>query len=174
LKINIQKGDVIMLTERDNDIIKHLTYKGKCALSEKTIRETLSELCEENYITKKQGTKKLGVSDTYKINIIIANINNIFSMSYFPTLICIYGIITPEDLRLYTYMRYKLDESIKEDKSHGNIFTISQEDLAKDLDVSQPRISEMINNLIESKILEIWEVKFNNNGYKYYTYRLVK
>jgi DNA-binding MarR family transcriptional regulator len=156
------------------DIVNNLTYNGKCALSERTIREVLPILCDEDYIIKINGNRRLGIPDKYKINIIKTKIDNMFSMSYFPTLICIYGIITPEELRLYTYMRFVHNENLKHNKSFGNIFRINQEDIAKDLNITQQRVSVMINNLIKSKILEIWEVKYNDRGLKYYTYRLVK
>lgn len=157
-----------------SDILKHLTYKDKCRLSEKTIRETLKFLEDTKYISKYKGIKKLGLPDKYKFNHINSSMDTIFSMSYFPTLICIYGIITTDELRLYTHMRYKNDISNKENKSNGNIFRINQEELAKDLNTTQARISIMINNLIESKILEIWETKRTDRGFYYYVYRLVR
>lgn len=157
-----------------NDIINHLTYKGNCRLSEKTIRDALKLLENEKLIIKKNGIRKLSIPDTYKINNIKAKVEDIFNMSYFPTLICIYGIISPSELRLYTYMRYKHDLELKGEKAKGNIFRIDQEELANELGTSQPTISKMIKNLLDSKILEIWEIKRSYNGYDYYTYRLVK
>ena len=71
-------------------------------------------------------------------------------------------------------MRYKHHLLIKEGKEKGNIFRINQSELANDLGITQQRVSVMINNLIESKILDIWENKINDKGFVYYTYKLNK
>lgn len=157
-----------------DDIIKYLTYKKRCALSEKTIRTALTELEEKKIIIRTKGIKKQGIKDTFKINTVKCNIENVFSISYFPTLICIYGLITPGELRLYHHMRYKHDLEVKGSNTGGNVFTISQTTLADDLGTDQSNISKMIKNLIETKILEIWEISKNEKGLDYYTYRLVK
>lgn len=157
-----------------NEILEKITYKEKCALSERTLRTVVKILEEQKYITKIKGLKNKGIADKYRFNKIKAKTDNIFTVSYFPTLICIYGVISVSELRLYTYMRYKHDMNIKENKSSGNIFRINQQELADDLGVTQKNISEMVNGLIEAKILEIWEIKKNEQGFNYYTYRLVK
>lgn len=55
----------------------------------------------------------------------------------------------------------------------GNLFYLSQEDLAKELKCTQGRISQMINNLLEEKLLGIWyRQPSKNHGYDYYIYRL--
>lgn len=160
-----------------DDIVKHLTYKNKCRLSLKTIREVLKTLEDKGFIIKNKGVRKLSIKDSYTINPIRCDIEKTFDTSYFPTLICIYGIITPSELKLYHHMRYKHDLMVKQGKAQGNIFRINQTELAKDLGYkndNNAKISEMINGLIESKILEIWDIKKNENGFDYYTYRLVK
>jgi predicted transcriptional regulator len=157
-----------------DDIIKHLTYDNKCRLSLKTIRDTLNKLLEDDLIIQHKGIKKQGIKDTYTINQIRAKADTIFKMSYFPTLICIYRIITPGELRLYTHMRYKHDLAVKDGKAKGNIFRINQVELAEDLKTDQAKVSRMIQGLIKAKILEIWETKINDKGFEYHTYRLVK
>lgn len=169
----------VLLNNKDrkltiDDIINLITYRKKCVMSLKTLRETLISLINSNYISKIKGIKKLGIKDEYIINKVKTTIDTDIRISYFCTLAVVWGIITPEELRLYTYMRYKHHLSVKEGKDKGNIFKINQIDLANDLGVTQPRISTMINNLIESKILDIWENKINNKGFIYYTYRLNK
>jgi DNA-binding transcriptional ArsR family regulator len=150
-----------------DDITKLITYKGKSAMSENVLRETLTELEEDKYINKNIQDRKF----YYRINPIRNDIDKEFTISYFCTLAVIWRIITPEELRLYTYIRFKhhTDKTTK-----GNVYKISQAELAKDLDLTQPRVSQMINSLIESKILDIWECKLSENGYYYYTYRLNK
>ena len=46
-------------------------------------------------------------------------------------------------------------------------------DLANDLDVTQGRISQMIENLLDEKLLGIWYRQMSkNNGFDYNIYRL--
>ncbi|WP_039233015.1 hypothetical protein, partial [Clostridium novyi] len=73
------------------------------------------------------------------------------------------------------YMRYLHNKQQREEPKglKGNLFQFKQIDLAKDLGVTQPRISDMINNLLEEKIISIWyrqPSKFN--GFDFYIYRL--
>lgn len=169
----------VLLNNKDrklniDDIINLITYKKKCAMSLKTLRETLSNLIESKYILKTAGVKKLGIKDTYEINKVKTKVDDEITISYFCTLAVIWNVISCDELRLYTYMRYKHHMLVKEGKEKGNILRINQTELANDLGVTQPRISIMINNLIESKILDIWENKINDRGFMYYTYRLNK
>lgn len=157
-----------------DDILKLITYKKKSAMSLRVLRDTLSSLIESKYILKTVGIKRSGIKDTYEVNKVKSKIEDEITISYFCTLAVVWGVITPEELRLYTYMRYKHHILTKEGKEKGNIFRINQSELAIDLGVTQPRISMMINNLIESKILDIWENKINDRGFLYYTYRLNK
>ena len=118
----------------------------------------------ELYITK----------DTYHVKEVRCNIDKQYTISYFATMAVIWGIISTEELRLYTHMRYKQDLLVKDYKIKGNILRINQEELAKDLGVTQQRISDMIESLLDTKILDIWETKINDRGFMYYTYRLNK
>lgn len=174
----------VLLNNKDrelniDDIMELITYKKRnkvknIAMSEKTLRDTLKELLENEYISITKGVRKLGVKDTYKVNTVRCKVDKEFTISYFATLSVIWGILSTEELRLYTHMRYKQDLLVKEGKAKGNILRINQEELAKDLGVTQQRISEMIDGLLESKILDIWETKINDNGFMYYTYKLNK
>lgn len=174
----------VLLNNKDrelnvDEITELITYKKKkkiknVAMSEKTLRDTLKELLENDYITRQKGNARAGIKDTYKVNAVRCKVDKQFTISYFTTLAVIWGIISTEELRLYSHMRYKQDLLVKEGKAKGNILRINQEELAKDLGVSQPRISEMIDGLLDTKILDIWETKINDNGFMYYTYRLNK
>ncbi len=162
-----------------NEILELITYKRKkkiknVVMSEKTLRDTLKELLENDYITKIKGNTRAGIPDTYKINTVRCKVDKEFTISYFVNLAVIWGIIGTEELRLYTYMRYKQDLLVKEGKAKGNILRINQEELAKDLGMTQQNISVLIDGLLETKILDIWETKVNDNGFMYYTYRLNK
>ena len=158
------------------DILNLITDKTtkKAAMSEETLRKTIVSLLDNNYIEVIKGVKKLGISDRYKINEVRCSIDKQLKLSYFCTLAVIWGKMTIEEYRLYTHMRYKHHLEQQEGKSKGNIFRINQEELAKDLNVTQQRISDMINGLLRSGILDIWEIKKNDLGMEYYTYRLNK
>lgn len=143
-------------------------------MSKKTLRDTLKELLEDDYITQQKGNTKASIKDTYKVNEVRYKLNKQFTISYFATLSVIWEIISTEELRLYTHMRYKQDLLVKEGKAKGNILRINQEELAKDLGVTQQRISDMLASLLEAKIINIWETKINENGFMYNTYKLNK
>ncbi|GAA0093436.1 hypothetical protein UT300009_34670 [Paraclostridium bifermentans] len=174
----------VLLNNKDrelnvDEITELITYKRRnkvknIAMSEKTLRDTLKELLEHDYISVVKGNARAGVKDKYKVNTVRCKVDKEYTISYFATLAVIWGVISTEDLRLYAYMRYKQDLLVKEGKAKGNILRINQEELAKDLGVTQQRISDMIDGLLESKILDIWETKVNDNGFMYYTYRLNK
>ncbi|HBF2507808.1 TPA: hypothetical protein KN164_003981, partial [Clostridioides difficile] len=174
----------VLLNNKDrelniDDIMELITYKRKkkvknIVMSEKTLRETLKELQHNDYITKTKGVTKLGIKDTYNVKEVRCNIDKQYTISYFVTMAVIWGIISTEELRLYTHMRYKQDLLVKDDKIKGNILRINQEELAKDLGVTQQRISNMIESLLDTKILDVWETKINDRGFMYYTYRLNK
>lgn len=85
------------------------------------------------------------------------------------------GNITSEELRLYNYIRYLQHKEQRENPKalKGNLFQMTQREIGKELGVTQQRISEMINNLIEEKIISIWYRQTSqNNGFDYYVYRL--
>lgn len=174
----------VLLNNKDRElnigeIMELITYKRKnkiknVVMSEKTLRDTLKELLENDYISKTKGNTRAGIPNTYKINMVRCKLDKEYTISYFTNLAVIWGIITTEELRLYTYMRYKQDLLVKEGKTRGNILRINQEELAKDLGVTQQRISDMLDGLLDTKILDIWETKINDNGFMYYTYRLNK
>lgn len=174
----------VLLNNKDRDlnideITELITFKQKnkvknIVMSEKTLRDTIKELLSNDYISVTKGNARAGIKDTYKVNTVRCKIDKEFTISYFATLSVIWGIITTEELRLYTHMRYKHDLLVKEGKAKGNILRINQDELAKDLGVDKSTISRNIEGLIESKILDRWETKVNENGFMYYTYRLNK
>ena len=174
----------VLLNNKDrelnvDEIMELITYRRKkkiknIVMSEKTLRDTLKELLANDYISKTKGNTRAGISDTYKINTVRCKVDKEYTISYFANLAVIWGVISTEELRLYTHMRYKQDLLVKEGKVKGNILRINQEELAKDLGVTQQNISLMIDGLLDTKLLDIWETKINDNGFMYYTYRLNK
>lgn len=157
-------------------LMSSITYKRKSCLSEKTLRETLKKLVDKKYIIEEDGARN---KKYYKFNAKSENINNSIKISYFATIMCICGNITTSELSLYILMRYLHKEQIKQGITKGNIFQLNQKELSKFYygDKSkinnQSNISEMINNLIECKILDIYcKNTSKNNGYEYNIYRL--
>jgi len=154
-----------------DEIIKELTYKDKCRLSDKTLRGTLKSLENNGFIESDTSNRK----KIYKLKDIRSKIELTYNISFAATYECIKGAISTEELRLYNYMRYLHNKQQREDLKvlRGNLFQFRQVDLAKDLGVTQGRISTMINNLLEEKIISIWYRKpSKNNGFDYYIYRL--
>ncbi|MDK0977816.1 hypothetical protein P5F65_14080 [Clostridium perfringens] len=156
-------------------LMSSITYKKKSCLSEKTVRETLKNLLDKKYILEDVGAKN---KRYYKFNPIKANIDNTIKISYFATIMCICRNITPSELSLYILLRYIHKEQCKKNKTNGNIIQINQVELANKFygvnkEENQGNISEMINNLIECKILDIYNKEVSkNNGFEYNIYRL--
>ena len=159
------------------EIIEVLTYKNKrkkietVVLSKNTLTDTLKSLEENRFIT----VKMIGKRKFYKINEIRTKVELTYNISIGATYEAIKGTITTEELRLYNYMRYLHNKEQRENPKalNGNLFQVNQSDLAKDLGVTQGRISVMINNLLDEKLLDIWyRQPSQNNGFEYYIYRL--
>ena len=152
-----------------------LTYKKKCCMSDKTIRNTLNTLIEKDFILENTGSRN---TKYYKFNPIKTGIQNTIKISYLATAMCICGNISKSELSLYILMRYLHNQKIKLGEVKGNCFYCSQSDLAKrfygdSTSENQAHISEMIHNLIESHMLDIWEITTSkNNGWEYLRYRL--
>lgn len=72
-------------------------------------------------------------------------------------------------------MRYLHNKQQRENNKSlkGNLFQINQVELAKELGVTQVRISQMIQQLLQEKLLSIWyRQPSKNNGFEYNVYRL--
>lgn len=164
-----------------DEILKELTYTKKkvvknVALSERTLKDTLKSLTDNGFIEVIKGVKRNGVPDRYILKTERSKAELTYCISFSATYECIKGHISTEELRLYNYMRYLHHKQQREDSKalKGNLFQINQVDLAKDLGVTQQRISDMINNLLDEKLLSIWyRQKSKNNGFEYNIYRLI-
>lgn len=160
-----------------DEIIKELTYKNKklkidrVALSDKTLRTTLKELEDNQFIeVETVGKKKL-----YKVKETRSKVDLTYNISYAAAFECVKGFISTEELRLYNYMRYLHNKEQRENPKalKGNILQVNQKDLAKDLGLTQGRISQMIESLLNEKLLSIWyRGQSKNNSFDYYVYRL--
>lgn len=153
------------------EIEKELTYKKKVCLSNKTLTKALNNLEDNGFIAVDIIERK----KFYRVKDIRSKIELTYNISYAATYEAVKGNISTEELRLYNYMRYLHNKQQREDSKalKGNLFQFNQSDLAKDMGVTQGRISQMINNLLDEKLLSIWyRQPSQNNGFDYYIYRL--
>lgn len=153
------------------EIEEVLTYKKTVALSKPTLTKTLQSLEENKFIT----VEKIGKRKFYKLNTVRSKEECKYSVSIGATYNTIRGIISTEELRLYNYMRYLHHKEQRENPKalKGNLFQINQDVLAKDLGVTQGRISQMVQNLIDERLIDIWyRQPSKNNGFLYNIYRL--
>ncbi|HFD2046144.1 MAG: hypothetical protein KZY57_05590 [Paeniclostridium sp.] len=162
------------------EIQKELTYTKRkvvknVALGERTLKDTLKSLADNGFITVKKGVKQRGEKDLYFLKESRSKAELKYDISFSATYECVKGNISTEELRLYNYMRYLHHVKQREDSGalKGNLFQINQTELANDLGITQGRISVMINNLIDEKLLSIWyRQQSKNNGFEYNIYRL--
>lgn len=154
-----------------DEIIKELTYKKKCRFSEPTITKALKNLEDNGFIEVETVCKK----KLYRLVNTRNKVELTYNISFAATFECVKGNITSEELRLYNYMRYLQHKEQRENPKalKGNLFQMTQRDIAKAYGVEQPNLSVMINNLIDEKLMSIWyRQTSNNNGFDYYTYTL--
>lgn len=157
------------------EITKELTYKSKkkkierVALSERTLKGVLKSMEDNKFVEVKtlERGKKLYIANSSN--------NGNFVVSYSATFECIKGNISEEEYMLYCYMRYLHHKEQEQGIAvlKGNLFQCNQVRLAEYFNVTQQRISKMIDNLLEEKLLSIWYRQVSkNNGYEYNVYRL--
>ncbi|WP_298845922.1 hypothetical protein [uncultured Clostridium sp.] len=168
MKNNIESG---LYTDQ---IVKLITpRKGRCTLSKPVLIETLKSLVGDNTINKTKGNSRAGIKDFYSINAIKCDIDENFSVSYLATVLCINKVISTDELRLYYHMRYRQHLLVQEGEAQGNLYQVKQTELAKDLGVTQPRISAIVKRLIENHLLDIYYKGISkNNGFEYNIYKL--
>ncbi|MGL5345714.1 MAG: hypothetical protein ACRDA3_00015 [Peptostreptococcaceae bacterium] len=153
------------------ELEKELTYKKKCRFSKPTIIKALKNLVDNDFIE----IETVGKKKMYKLVTTRNKVELTYNISFGATFECVKGNITTEELRLYNYMRYLQHKEQRENPKalKGNLFQMTQLDLAKGFGVAQPNISVMINNLLEEKLMSIWyRQTSNNNGFDYYVYTL--
>ena len=162
------------------ELIEEITYSKKkvvqnVAMSERTLKTTLKSLLENGFIEVIKGNARQSIANIYKVKEVNSKVDLTYKISYSAMYECIKGNISTEELRLYCYMRYLHHKQQREYTGalKGNLFQVNQSELAKELDLTQGRISVMINNLLDEKILGIWyREKSKNNGFEYNIYRL--
>lgn len=166
----ILKNHIEGLTREE--IIEEITYRDKCLLSKNTLSKTLKNLEENQFIEVNNiGRHKL----LYKLKDIRSKVELKYLVSFAVTYECIKGNISTDELRLYNFMRYIQHKEQREnpDALTGNLLQITQKELGKEFGVTQQRISKMIENLMQEKIISpYYRGKSKNNGFEFYIYRL--
>lgn len=163
LKINVKGSTREVLIER-------LTYKGKMAIGETTITKALQDLENMGYVeVEVKKNKKF-----YKVKRSRVKEDLLFDVHYSIVVECSKGNITKDEVKFYVFLKYLLHLKNKESKELDNIsLRINQEDIAKEYGISRPRVSGMIKNLIEQKVMEVDRYDVSEyNGHVYNTYLL--
>lgn len=141
------------------------------AMSKPTLVKVLKELEENKYITYEIVNRKR----VYTLIKERVKEECKFIINYGVVRECVKGFINPSELELYCYMRYLHNEQQRLGlaKHKGNLFQITQEELALKMGIHRERITVMINNLIKEDILSIWyRGKLENSPCWYNVYRL--
>jgi DNA-binding MarR family transcriptional regulator len=137
-----------------NQLIQHLTYKGESCLGQRTLSQLINELADNEYITIIRGNKRKGERDLYKLLPIKSDDITQFNMSYFVVLGVIKQNITPEDFKIYCFLRYRLKKEL----------SCTEDVISDELGISQQNVSYHINNLVKEKYIEKYHTD-NNNSY---------
>jgi DNA-binding MarR family transcriptional regulator len=145
-----------------DEIIKQLTYKDKCCLSNKTLNKILNDIADNGYVIRIKGNKRNKEKDFYKMNDIKCEEFEKFNLSYFAVLGVIKENISPEDFKIYCYMRYRLSKGL----------SLTQEKLADELGISQQAISLHIKKLIDEKYLELRNINYSDNVFGVNVYKV--
>lgn len=156
-----------------DEVMERITYRNKPAISETPVRAALKSLVEAGLAEVDHlGSEHKRV---YRIRSVSSLPEMTFDISYAATANAIRGLITPTELRLYTYIRSLHNKQQREGTAQlrGNLFQCSHQELADALGVSRVRITQMIGNLIREKMMDVWSRQpSKNNGWDFNVYRL--
>lgn len=183
LLINMLKYHGEMNTSR---FMKELTFRKRkkvknVAMSEPTFIKTTKSLAEKGIIEIVKGNARAGIENSYKLNLGRCKIENTIEIGYMVNILCLVGAITPSELKLYHLMRYIQKQQQAESNKFwsGALLRINQSELAQwyygsDSASNKGHISDMIEGLIEAKILQVYSIDRDDKGREYYTYKMVK
>ena len=156
-----------------SDIVKLMTFKKKCRISKPTLQKALKGLTDKGIINCKEVGGNKG--NVYSLIPHKIKETELITVSYFATILCLSGGISADELKFYYYLRYLLEKQNVLDSTTGNILKLRMSDIAREYGVTKAQVSNLISELIEGKILEIYSVTTSKtNGYDYYTYKLIK
>ena len=175
LVIGILKTHFDGLTQEQ--LLEKLKYSNEkyniknTAMGGTTLVKTLKELEENKYIKYEVVNRKR----LYTLVKERVKEDCKFSINYGVVRECVKGFITLSELELYCFMRYLHHEEQRLGIAthNGNLFQITQEELASKIGIHRERVTVMINNLIKEDIISIWyKGKIENSPCWYNVYRL--
>jgi hypothetical protein len=143
-------------------IIEQLTstITKKCCMSKNTVSKVLGDLADQKIIRCIEG-KIQNQPNFYILNKVECDKKEILFLSYHSIQRFVDKVITPNELKVYCYMRYR--------KQTGK--NLTQKEIAEDLNTTQKEISECINNLEKARYLIInRDYTINPNGVNFYIF----
>ncbi len=145
-----------------SEILKELTYKGKTYMNKITLNKYLKNLLDKKYIEKVNGNKSKGEENLYISKEIRTDDLHKINISFF----CILGVlrdeITAEDLRIYSYIKYRLQESL----------SVTENVIADNLGIAKSTVSLHIANLVDTRYIDIVGKDRVHKKYGFNIYRL--
>lgn len=123
---------------------KLITEEPKCIMSKPTRLKVMAELEELGTIEVTKGRSNL--PSLYKIKDIKCLESEKLTISYHATQRFIDGAIEQSAFRLYCYMMYRLNKREN----------VVQEEVARDLGMTQQAVSKLIKELEEARFLRVW------------------
>lgn len=122
-----------------HEILKELTYKNKTYMDEILLNKCLYNLINNKYVERINGIQEMYIS-----NICSLQNTNTIRFSFF----CILGVlakyISSEDLKMYVYIKYRLNKGM----------STSSYALANVLGLPEQKVLEHIQNLISEKYIK--------------------
>lgn len=143
-------------------IIEQLTstITHKCCMCKNTISKVLGELIDNKIVDCIEGKNK-NQSNFYILDKAQCEKKELLFLSFHSIQRFIDKVITPNELRIYCYMRYR--------KQIGK--NLTQDEIADDLGTTRKEICECIKNLEKARYLIIYkDYSVNPNGVNIYTF----
>ena len=145
-----------------SEILQELTYNKEQYMNKITLNKYLQKLEEKKLIIKKNGNKKNREENLYIVRSIRTENFKMVNISFF----CILGVlkkeISSEDLKIYCYIKYRLQQGLD----------VTQSSIADNLGVTQQVVSFHINNLINTRYIDIVGKDRAYGKYGFNVYRL--
>lgn len=145
-----------------NELLRELTYKKKQYINKITLNKYLQKLVDEKLISKYNGNKRTKEENLYKICPIRTDDFKKVNISFF----CILGVlkneISSEDLKIYCYIKYRLQQGL----------SVTQSAIADNLGIVRQTVTFHINNLIDARYIDIVGKDRLYNKYGFNIYRL--
>ena len=148
-----------------------LTCNENQCMSYGTLTHTLIDMEDDGFITSSSWPKKYHLTELPQQE---KDHSKIFTVNWDIIKKCIECTISREELSLYIFMRHLHNQEQRKKNPQtlkDNLFQISQIDIARDMGLSQGRISQMIINLIKENIIKCKKSESINGGFNHNLYK---